>query len=79
MIATSPVIKAEIPEANPASIESAKAGLLTISASIVSPAGTDLYNEFVKDVPITNNIGIAIIRPSDHLPKMVFGIFLNPS
>ena len=82
MIAKSPVIKAEIPEANPASIVSAKAGLLAISANIVSPAGTDLYNEFVKDMPMKNNNGIVMISPSDHLPIMVFGInspgFVHP-
>lgn len=82
VIAMSPVIKADIPEANPPSIVSARAGLLAISANIVSPAGTDPYNEFVKDVPTKNNNGIAIISPSDHFPNMVFGInspgFVHP-
>ncbi len=76
LIAISPVRKAEIPEAIPISIVIAKAGLLTISAIIVPPAGTDLYNELVNDEPKTNNNGIAIISPRDHFPKIVLGI--NP-
>jgi len=67
------VIKAEIPATIPASIVSAKAGLEAISAKMVPPAGTDLYNEFVNDVPMKNNIGIAMMRPTDHLPNVVFG------
>jgi hypothetical protein len=70
----SPVIKAETPQAIPASAISGRAGLLTISARIVPPAGTDLYNVFAKDVPMKINNGIAIRSPSDHLPKEVFGI-----
>jgi hypothetical protein len=76
MIAISPVKKAEIPEAKPRSIVSAKAGLLAISANIVPPAGTDAYNEFVKDVPMKNNSGIVRISPNDHLPNLVLGITL---
>jgi hypothetical protein len=74
MIAISPVIKAETPAAMPTSIVRAKAGLLTISFGIVPPAGTDSYNVSVKDMPMKNNNGIAIINPSDHFPKIVFGI-----
>lgn len=66
-------MKADIPAIIPASIVSAKAGLEAISANIVSPARVDLYNEFVNDVPMTNNIGIATMRPTDHLPSFVFG------
>ena len=73
-MARKPVMKAKIPETIPASIVSAKAGLAAISAKIVSPAGTDLYNEFVNDVPTTNNSGIAMINPIDHLPSKVVGI-----
>ena len=67
-------MKAEMPATIPASIVSAKTGLAAISAAIVSPAGTDLYNEFVNDEPMTNNIGIATISPTDHLPNVVFGV-----
>jgi hypothetical protein len=67
------MMKAEIPATIPASIVSAKAGLAAISAKIVPPAGTDLYNQFVNDVPMINNIGIATISPTDHLPNIVFG------
>jgi len=70
-------MKAEIPATIPASIVSAKAGLAAISAKIVPPAGTDLYNEFVNDVPMINNSGIATMSPIDHLPNMVFGIILQ--
>jgi len=70
-------MKAEIPATIPASIVSAKAGLAATSAKIVSPAGTDLYNEFVNDEPMTNNIGIATISPTDHLPNVVFGVILQ--
>ena len=70
-------MKAEIPATIPASIVSAKAGLTAISAKIVTPAGTDLYNEFVNDVPMINNSGIAMISPTDHLPNVVFGIILS--
>jgi len=59
-------MKAEIPETIPASIVSAKAGLAAISFKIVSPDGTDLYNESVNDDPMKNNIGIAMINPIDH-------------
>ena len=64
------MIKAEIPANIPASIASAKAGLVAISAKIVPPAGTDLYNEFVNDVPMINNNGIATMSPTDHLPNV---------
>ena len=70
-------MKAEIPATIPASIVSAKAGLATMSAKIVPPAGTDLYNEFVNDVPMIKNIGIAMISPTDHLPNIVFGEILQ--
>lgn len=71
------MIKAEIPANIPASIVSAKAGLVAISAKIVPPAGTDLYNEFVNDVPMINNNGIATMSPTDHLPNVVNGIILQ--
>jgi len=70
-------MKAEIPATIPASIVSAKAGLAAISAKIVPPAGIDLYNEFVNDEPMTNNIGIATISPTDNLPNVVFGVILQ--
>jgi hypothetical protein len=77
MIARRPMMKAEIPATIPASIVSANAGLAAISAKIVSPAGTDLYNEFVNDVPMIKNIGIATISPTDHLPNIVLGEILQ--
>lgn len=70
-------MKAEIPATIPASIVSAKAGLAAISFKMVSPAGIDLYNEFVNDVPMMNNIGIMSMRPTDPLPKGVIGITLQ--
>ncbi len=70
-------MKAKIPATIPASMVSAKAGLAAISANIVPPAGTDLYNELVNDVPMINNIGIATMSPTDHLPNVVFGIILK--
>ena len=70
-------MKAEIPATIPASIVSAKAGLVVISAKIVAPAGTDLYNEFVNDVPMINNIGIATMSTTDHLPSVVSGTILQ--
>ncbi len=70
-------MNAEIPATIPASIVIAKAGLAAISAKIVPPAVTDLYNEFVNDVPMINNIGIAMMRPTDHLPNVVFGVILQ--
>ena len=70
-------MKADIPSTIPTSIVSAKAGLVAISAKIVSPAGVDLYNEFVNDVPIINKIGIATISPIDHLPNIVLGVILK--
>jgi hypothetical protein len=70
-------MKAKIPETIPVSIVSDKAGLATISAKIVSPAGTDLYNEFVNDVPMINNSGIAMINPTDHLPNIDIGLILQ--
>jgi hypothetical protein len=73
MIASRPVIKAEIPAAIPASIVSAKAGLAVISAKIVPPAETDLNNEFVNDEPMINNSGIAMMSPTDHFPNAVIG------
>jgi hypothetical protein len=73
MIAMSPMIKAEIPEAIPTSIVSARAGLTVMSFNMVPPAGTDLYSRFVNDIPTKNNTGIATINPSDHQPKGVLG------
>jgi hypothetical protein len=70
-------MKAEIPATIPISIVSAKAGLAAISAKIVLPAGTDLYNEFVNDVPMINNIGIATISPTDHFPNVVLGVIFK--
>ena len=70
-------MKAEIPAPIPASIVSAKAGLAAISAKMVPPAGTDLYNELVNDEPMTNNIGMATISPTDHLPNVVLGVILQ--
>jgi len=72
--AISPVTNAEIPEIIAISMVSARAGLPAISSRIVLPAGTDLYNKFVKEAPVKNNIGIATISPNDHLPNVVFGI-----
>lgn len=66
-------MKADIPAAIPTSIVSAKAGLAAISAIIVPPAGTVLYNEFVNTEPMKNNIGIPMISVTDHLPNVVFG------
>ena len=77
MIARRPVMKAIIPAAIPASIESARAGLAAISAKIVLPAGIDAYNEFVNDAPAINRIGIAMISPTDHLPNEVIGIIFQ--
>jgi len=77
MIASRPVMKAEIPAAIPASIVSAKAGLAAISSKIVPPAGTDLYNEFVSDEPMINNSGIATMSPTDHFPNIVIGKILQ--
>jgi hypothetical protein len=70
-------MKPEIPATIPASIVSAKAGLAAISAKIVPPAGTDLYDEFVNDEPMTNSIGIATISPTDHVPNVVLGVILQ--
>ena len=70
-------MKAEIPAAIPASIVSAKAGRAAISAKIVPPAGIDLYSEFVKVVPMINNIGIATMRTTDHLPNVFWGVILQ--
>ena len=65
-------MKADIPATIPASIVNANAGLKAISAKIVSPAGVDLYNEFVNDVPMINKSRIATMSPTDHLPNVVF-------
>ena len=70
-------MKAEIPAAIPASIVSARSGRATRSARIVSPDGTDLYNEFVNDEPMKNNSGIATMSPTDHFPKALFGKILH--
>ena len=79
MIVRSPVVKAEIPAAIPASIVRAKAGLAAISPRIVSPDGTDLYKVLVKDEPITNKIGMATMSTTDHLPNAVSGVILQDS
>ena len=72
-------MKADIPAPMLLSMVSAKAGLATISAKMVSPAGINLYNEFVNDVPMKNKNGIVTMRPTDHLPSIVFGaIFKGP-
>jgi hypothetical protein len=76
MIAMSPIMKAEIPEVIPASMVSAKAGLTVMSFNMVPPAGTDLYNKVVNDMPMKNNTGIATASPSDHQPSLVFGRIL---
>ena len=70
-------MKADIPATIPASIVNANAGLKAISAKIVSPAGVDLYNEFVNDVPMMNKIGMAAMSPIDQLPNTVFGVILQ--
>ncbi len=72
----SPIIKAEIPEAIPASMVSARAGLTAMSFNMVPPAGTDLYNKVVNDMPMKNNAGIATASPSDHQPSLIFGRIL---
>ena len=72
----SPIMNAKIPATIPASIVSARAGLRTMSFNMVSPAGTDLYNKFVNDIPMKNNTGIAAASPSDHQPSLVFGRIL---
>jgi len=66
-------MKDEIPAAIPASIVRARAGLAAISAKMVPPAGTDLYNKFVNDVPMIKSNGIATISPTDHFPNEVIG------
>jgi hypothetical protein len=77
MIDRRPVMKADITATIPASIESAKTGLAAISAGIVSPEETDLYNEFVVVDPMINNMNIAIISAIDHLPNTVLGEILQ--
>ena len=72
----SPIIQAETPEAIPVSIVSARAGLTVMSFNMVPPAGTDLYNRSLNDMPMKNNIGIAAASPSDHQPSLVFGSIL---
>lgn len=69
--------KADTPANIPESIESAKAGLKEISSIIVLPAGIDLYNEFVNDIPAINNSIIATMSQTDHRPIVVFGIRLK--
>lgn len=71
--AVSPIMKAKTPEAMPASIVSAKAGLTVISFNMVSPAPTDSYNKSLNDVPTKNNTGITAANPSDHQPSLVLG------
>lgn len=77
MISSRPVMKAEIPAAIPASIVSARLGLAAISAKMVSPAGTELYNELVNEEPVINNSGIATMSPIDHFPNAVLGNILQ--
>ena len=72
-------MKADTPATIPVSIVNAKAGLAAMSAKIVSPAGIDLYNELVKDVPIINKIGMTTMSPIDHLPNIVLGEILKIS
>ena len=67
-------MKATIPEAHPARMVSARAGLPAISANIVLPEDTSSYNVFVKDDPMKISKGKAMISPSDHFPNFVFGI-----
>ena len=71
------MMKAVVPDAIPASIVMANAGLIAISAKIVSPDGTDLYSELANDVPMRNNSGIMMINPTDHLPNIDIGIILQ--
>lgn len=52
---------------------SARAGLATVSARIVSPDGTDLYSESVNDEPRTKSMGTATMSPTDHMPNDVLG------
>ena len=70
-------MKAIIPDAIPASIVSARAGLRAISAKMVSPDGTDLYNELVNDAPRINNRGITMINTTDHFPNDDNGIIFQ--
>lgn len=70
-------MKPDIPATIPASSVSAKAGLAARSAQIVTPAGTDLYNELVNDAPMVNKSGIAPMSATDHLPNNVFGVTLR--
>jgi hypothetical protein len=74
MMLTSPVKRAEKPAPNPVSIDNARAGRLFISARIVPPAGTDLYNESARDDPMKSNINITIMSQMDHLPRFVLAI-----
>lgn len=71
------MINPEIPAAISASIVSAKAGRAPISAKIVLPAGTVWYIVFPNNVPVANNIGIATMRATDHLPSVVSGAILQ--
>jgi hypothetical protein len=77
MIASRPVIKDEIPAATPAIIRSARAGLAEISPRIEPPGATESYKVLANDVPIKNNIGMAMISPTDHQPNAVLGIILQ--
>ena len=74
MILIRPVINADIPAPKPVSMESAKAGLLTISAKIVPPAGKESYKVSVSDDPMKNNTNMMSISPIDHLPSFVFSM-----
>ncbi|MEZ4770519.1 MAG: DinB family protein [Caldilineales bacterium] len=74
MMASMPRMKAPVPAAIPASIVSAKAGLAPMSAAMVAPVGADLYNERASAEPTANRIGMATMRPTDHLPNVDAGV-----
>lgn len=72
-----PIIGATIPNPIPASMDIDNAGLWIISPIIVFPAGVELYNVLVNDVPKKNKTGIAMINKRDHFPKLVLGNILT--
>ena len=76
MIVMSPVMKAEIPDTIPMSIVKNRAGLVLMSANMVSPADIELYKKRANNVPMKNNIGIATAKPNEHQPNLVFGRML---
>ena len=77
MIASRPVMKADIPAAIPVSMVRARAGLAAISAKMVLLAGTDSYNESASDEPVVNKSGMATMSPIDHFPNVVPGKILQ--